>query len=123
MEEPCLPIVYTQMAGGEQNRLAAYRQEMGQAVSRESVTTLPQNRELEVRIAECKADITAAQYEIRSMDLSRLVERTSIEDWQNTETDIKMVLPIQNLLVRDTEYLLHLMLEVPGQGVLHDEFS
>lgn len=119
MEEPSLPIVYTQMAGGEQNRLAAYRQEMSQAVSRESVTTLPQNRELEVRIAECKADITAAQYEIRSMDLSRLVERTSIEDWQNTETDIKMVLPIQNLLVRDTEYLLHLMLEVPGQGVLH----
>lgn len=119
MEDPSLPVVYTRMFEGEENRLAAYRQEMSQAVSREAITVLPEDRQLEIRVAECQAEIIAAQYEIRSMDLERLVERTTIETWENREGDSIMVLPIQNLLNRETEYLLHLMIEVENQGVLH----
>lgn len=119
MEDPSLPVVYTRMFEGEENRLAAYRQEMSQAVSREAITVLPEDRQLEIRVAECRTEIIAAQYEIRSMDLERLVERTTIETWENREGDSIMVLPIQNLLNRDTEYLLHLMIEVENQEVLH----
>ena len=46
MEEPSLPVVYTSMFEGEENRLAAYRQEMRQTVSRESLTVLPEDRQL-----------------------------------------------------------------------------
>lgn len=119
MEDPSLPVVYAQMFAGEENRLAAYRQEMSQAVSRETLTVLTEDRQLELRVAECSSAITAAQYEIRSMDLERLVERTSVETWETREGENRMVLPIQNLLARDTEYLLHLMIEVENQGVLH----
>ena len=119
MEDPSLPVVYARMFAGEENRLAAYRQEMSQAVSRETLTVLAEDRQLELRVAECSSAITAAQYEIRSMDLERLVERTSVETWETREGENRMVLPIQNLLARDTEYLLHLMIEVENQGVLH----
>lgn len=119
MEDPSLPVVYTRMFEGEENRLAAYRQEMSQTVSRESITVLPADRQLEVRVAECGARITAAQYEIRSMDLKRLVERTTVEQWEDDGEEIRMTLPIQNLLAKETEYRMDLMLEVQGQGVLH----
>lgn len=119
MEEPSLPVVYAQMLQGEESRLVAYRQEMSQAVLRESLTVLAEDRALPVRVAECKATITAAQYEIRSMDQKRLVERTSVEIGEDKGGDLRLTLPIQNLLTRETEYSLHLMLEVENQGVLH----
>lgn len=119
MEDPTLPVVYLEMFEGEESRLAAYRQEMSQAVSRETMTVLPEDRQLKLRIQECGTELLAAQYEIRSMDLNRLVERTSLEEWETGEDRITMVLPIQNLLARETEYLLHFMIETRGQGVLH----
>lgn len=118
MEEPTLPVTYAQMFG-EESRLTPYRQEMSQTVLRESLVVLPEDRRLNMRIAYCESEILAVQYEIRSMDLKRLVERTPVEDWQNTEEDIRLILPIQNLLARETEYLLHLMVETREQGVLH----
>ena len=61
MEEPSLPVVYTSMFEGEENRLAAYRQEMRQTVSRESLTVLPEDRQLQVRVSPCSRQITAVQ--------------------------------------------------------------
>lgn len=119
MEEPVLPVAYAQMFEGEESRLAPYRQEMGQAVLRESLVVLPEDRRLAVRIAYGGDGIKAAQYEIRSMDLKRLVERTSVEKLENTGAEIRMILPVQNLLARETEYSLHLMIETESQGVLH----
>lgn len=119
MEDPVLPVVYARMFGEEENRLVPYRQEMGQTVLRESLVVLPEDRRLSMRIAYNQSEITAAQYEIRSMDLNRLVERTSIENWENTGEEIRMVLPIQNLLTREMQYILHLMIETREQGVLH----
>lgn len=119
MEEPTLPVAYARMYEGEESRLTPYRQEMGQSVLRENLVVLPKDRRLNVRIGYSKSQIAAAQYEIRSMDLQRLVERTTVEEMENSGEDIQMVLPIQNLLSRDTEYMLHLMIETADQGVLH----
>ena len=119
MEPPSLPVVYLEMFEGEENRLAAYRQEMSQSAARESITILPEDRQLAVRVAGCGSQIQAVQYEIRSMDLKRLVERTPVETWDGTGEEVRLTLPIQNLLTRETEYLLHLMIETGDQGVLH----
>ena len=118
MEDATLPVAYAQMPQGEENRLVPYRQEMSQAVSRESLVILPEDRQLNMRIAYCESEVLAVQYEIRSMDLKRLVERTPIDRWEN-EGEIRLTLPVQNLLSRETEYLLHLMIETREQGVLH----
>ncbi len=119
MENPALPVAYAEMLQGEESRLTPYRQEMGQTVLRESLVVLPEDRRLNVRIAYGDSEITAAQYEIRSMDLKRLVERTPVEELMSSQGESRMVLPIQNLLSRETEYLLHLMIETKDQGILH----
>lgn len=119
MENPALPVAYAEMLQGEESRLTPYRQEMGQTVLRESLVVLPEDRRLNVRIAYSDSEIAAAQYEIRSMDLKRLVERTPVEELMSSQGESRMVLPIQNLLSRETEYLLHLMIETKDQGILH----
>lgn len=109
MEEASLPVVYISTMGREMNPLCGYVQDM-EGGAADSLTVLPEDRMLPVRIEGYDGTVTSLQYEVRSLDRSELVERTSLKSWENGETGAKAVLPIQNLLSRDTQY--HLCLTV-----------
>ena len=105
MEEASLPVVYLYTMGREMNPLCGYVQDMdGEAA--DSLTVLPEDRLLPIRIAEYEGEVTGLRYEIRSLDQSELVERTSLGSWEKGEDGTEAVLPIQNLLSRDTQYQL-----------------
>lgn len=108
MDEPTLPVVYPQVAGKEVNCLHGYLQDMGNQAARESITVLPENRALKLRIREYGNTVAGISYEIRSLDLDRLVEHTTIQDWDSQKDSITVTLPIQNLLTRNEPYLLNL---------------
>lgn len=112
MEKPSLPIIYTQMYGREMNAMYGYRQEMGNAAARDSLTVLPEDRALEIHISGSAEAVLALRYEIRSLDLDRLVENTSVAEWQQQDDKVTAVLPIQNLLTRDREYLLRIEVDM-----------
>lgn len=108
MEEASLPVVYMETMGREMNPLCGYVQDMeGEAA--DSLTVLPEDRMLPVRIGEYEGEVTGIRYEIRSLDQSELVERTKLNSWENGEDGTRAVLPIQNLLTRDVQYQLCLM--------------
>ena len=69
MEEATLPIVYTTMFGREVNLLHGYTQDMGQTAARNALTVLPQDRALNIRIANYSGNINGISYEVRSLDL------------------------------------------------------
>ncbi len=117
-EETRLPIVYVEMFGREMNPLYGYRQDMGNTVVRDSLTILPADRLLPIHITEGTEAVVGIRYEIRSLDLQRLVEQTSLDSWDMTEDGIRTVLPIQNLLAQDREYLLRLELDTPSMGTV-----
>lgn len=119
MEEARLPVVYTHMFGLETNRMPGYLQEMEQKTARDSLTILPADRQLKLRIADYGTSILSVQYEIRSMDLSRLVEKTVVTDWTESENGTFVTLPIQNLLTKDSEYMLHLILQTETNDAIH----
>lgn len=116
MDEAALPIVYTTMFDREVNLLHGYIQDMKQTVARESLTVLPENRELNIRIADYDGEIQGISYEVRSLDLERLVERTNLTEWNTAEQETTAVLPIQNLLSKGREYLLIISLDTSDQG-------
>ena len=116
MEEATLPVVYTTMFGREVNLLHGYTQDMGQTAARNALTVLPQDRALNIRIANYPGSINGISYEVRSLDLERLVERTSLTDWSKGENGTTATLPIQNLLTKDREYLLILSLDTEEKG-------
>lgn len=119
MEEATLPVVYTDMFRLKTNCMAGYLQEMQQKTARESLTVLPQDRQLELSIEDYGTSVLGIRYEIRSMDLNRLVEKTEVTNWDSSEGDISVTLPIQNLLTRGTQYMLHLTLQTEKQEAIH----
>lgn len=119
VEEAVLPVVYTDMFGKEMNLLHGYTQDMKQKTARESLTVLPEDRALSIRIAEYEDAVTAIRYEVRNLDLSRLVERTTLTDWEEEGSGVRAVLPIQNLLSRNEEYLLTLSVDTELHGTIN----
>ena len=108
MEEPSLPVVYMKLNGKEINCLHGYMQDMGNQAARDSISVLPENRELGIKITEYGNTITGISYEVRNLSLDRLIERTDITEWDSSEGITTAILPIQNLLMRNEPYYLTL---------------
>ena len=119
MEAPSLPVVYAEMYGSEANRLAGFTQEMDVSVARDSLVILPEDRQLPLEIREYGAAPLSASYDIRSLDGQRLVERSRAGDLVSGDGVSRVTLPVQNLISRDTEYLLHIRLETELHGQIH----
>lgn len=118
MDEAALPVVYTNMFGRNMNILHGYTQDVKQSVSREALTVLPPDRTMNIQISDYSGSILGIEYEVRSLDLERLVERTSVDKWDAGEGGVTAALPIQNLLTKDREYLLVLSLDTSDNGKL-----
>ena len=106
MDEPGLPVVYTEFQGEEINGLHGYLQDMGNRTARDSISILPADRSLTMRIHEYGNTITGISYEIRTLSMERLIERTQIQDWTSDRGVTSVSLPIQNLIAKDEAYLL-----------------
>lgn len=105
MEESSLPVAYVETMGREMNLLHGYIQDMEGTVA-DSLTILPEDRNLSVRFSGYEGQITGIKYEIRSLDQTQLVERTELDTWNTEEDGVRASLPIQNLLSEDIRYQL-----------------
>lgn len=119
MEGATLPVAYVSMYGRDMNPMHGYRQDMGQATARDSLTILPEDRALNVRIDGYDGTILGIRYEIRSLDLQRLVENTKLDRWEQDGDGVAAVLPIQNLLTKEREYLLRLDVDTERHGTIY----
>lgn len=119
MERAALPVAYVSMYGRDMNCMHGYRQDMGSVTARDSLTILPEDRALGIRLTDYSGTILGIRYEIRSLDLQRLVENTRLENWESGENGVTAVLPIQNLLTKEREYLLRLDVETEEYGTVY----
>jgi len=110
MEEPSLPVIYVCCGDLEINPLKGYCQEMGSDAA-QTVSPLPADRKLQIHIRKYNNSIAEVNYEIRSLNLDHFIERTTVSDMQETKAEAILTLPIQNLIDKDTEYLLKIMLD------------
>ncbi len=119
MEDATLPVAYVDMYGRRMNPMHGYVQNMGNSAARNSLTILPEDRRLAVELVGGSETVTGMRYEIRSLDLDRLVENTELESWEQQDNGLRAVLPIQNLLAREREYLLCLEVDTEGKGTVY----
>lgn len=106
MDEPVLPVVYTQLNGKSINCLHGYLQDMGNQAAREAISVLPADRKLSLLIQEYGNTVTGIKYEVRNLSMERLIERAEVKEWNSGNSSTTVTLPIQNLLTRDETYLL-----------------
>ena len=114
LDEASLPVVAMRVNESLLNELYGYVDEMDTRTMRDAITPLPEDRNLGVSINLYGNHLKGISYEIRSLDTERLVERTTVDTWQTSGDQASAVLPIQNLISRDTEYVLSLNLQMEG---------
>ena len=119
MEEPTLPVVYANIEGFYANLMHGYLQDMGNRAATDCVTPLSENRRLGLRIKIYDNSISELSYEIRSLDLEHYIEKTVVTDFTTgADGDIYTELPIQNMIEKDTPYLLRIRMGL-GERVVN----
>ena len=113
MEEPTLPIILAEIDGSYGNAMHAYMQEMGNKAAADSITPLPKDRKLKLQLKTYGNAVTELSYEIRSLDLEHYIEKTVVDVPESDGTqDVYAELPIQNMIEKDTQYLLKINLQM-----------
>lgn len=105
MEDAAFPVVYPSMLGREMAPLFGHMEEMAVTADRDSLIILPEDRQLSIRMEHAE-QVAGLRYEIRSLDMTHLVERTELSDWDAADGEIRTKLPVQNLMSPDVEYCL-----------------
>lgn len=112
MTDATLPVVslYVQTDSGdglkEINKLRGYTEKMNGIYMRDTITPVGTDRLLPIQVRTYDTQVDGISYEIRSMDMDRLIADATIEDYEQTKEKISTSLPIQNLLEENREYLL-----------------
>ncbi|MDR0963008.1 MAG: hypothetical protein LBM60_00135 [Clostridium sp.] len=122
MSEATLPIVTMQWktAEGEYlayNELHGHHQVMEVAFQRDSITALGEDRDTYFSIDLYGAQITRIEVELRSVDGSRLIEKTTITEYQQVGDQIQGRVELKDLLEADTEYAMSFLITMNEQVV------
>ena len=118
MGESKLPYLYVKMGDKRINPLHGFYQEMDGSSIRDSIAALPYDRELTLVADAEKFSVESAHYDIRSLDGSELIEKDGKAELEKSGKEIKIILPIQNLIQEGKEYQLRLSLDM-GETSLH----
>ena len=118
MADATLPLVSLYIGDMEINELRGYTQEMDGVFMRDAVTPIGEERILPIRIRVYDTKVDGISYEIRSLDMDRLVSDNVVENYKEEKNQITADLAIQNLLEENEEYLLILKL-VSGKDTIY----
>lgn len=117
MGEAELPVLFAESGGIRINPMHGYTQDMGNKTARDCLTVLPEDRKLSLSALEMNGKVVSVQYEIRSLDLSKLIENGTVKDITEDGEKTRIEIPIQNLIEKDREYLLRLSLDLGEKRV------
>lgn len=122
MGAPSLPTVtFLTKDNIEINRTFGYTVSMEKKYMRDSITPLDETRTLHVRVNNLSNIVMGASFELRSLDAERLLEDTEISASDITADGDYTNIRIQfdNLMNKDTEYLLILKLRTDRHEIIY----
>ncbi len=119
MEAATLPVVNLYYDDKQINQLFGYTTEMESLYMRDSITPVDVERVLPIRIQTYGYPVDDISYEIRSMDTTRLIADSSVDEYSNQRGVLTADLEIQNILEEGSEYLMILKLEGGEKAVYY----
>ncbi len=114
MGEASYPVIAMNYGGFRINVLHGYQEAMEVSQMRESLTPLVSGRKVNLDIDTYGTRVDGIRFEVRSVDGSRLIEDTAIEEYEQSEDQVKVSFGIKDLIENNREYLLVLILTVRG---------
>lgn len=119
MTSATYPVITTMVEGMEVNTLHGCSEKMQAEFMRDTITPLQEDRKLTIQIKNGSLDVKKISYEVRSLDTTRLVEDNQVESFQTTDSGIQAEIPIKDLIDKDTEYILTIVLSYSNKQELH----
>ena len=111
---PTLPVVYFEDNGHPLNELHGYVEEMSVISMRDTITPLPENGKLSLRIDPYDNKIKEVSFQIRSLNGDRLVQDGNGQV-SGDKTAVTGTISVENLLEEQTEYQLILQVTAGEQ--------
>ncbi len=118
MGKATLPIVYMNVNDEYINPLHGYTAEMEGNYLRGPITPLMANRSVTFKAELYDAVIAKVSYELRPVDMSRLIEDTEVSDFTYEGDVIYATATLKDLIEDDTEYMLIIKLTTSGGNVI-----
>lgn len=103
----------------EINELRGYVSQMNGVYMRDTITPVGDDRLLPIQIRLYDTEVDGLSYEIRSLDMDRLIADAKVDNYEQSNGKIDAVLPIQNLLEKNEEYLLIIKLSAKGNTIYY----
>lgn len=111
---PTLPVVYFEDNGHPLNELHGYVEEMSVISMRDTITPLPENGKLSLRIDPYDNKIKEVSFQIRSLNGDRLVQDGNVQV-SGDKTAVTGTISVENLLEEQMEYQLILQVTAGEQ--------
>ncbi len=115
MAPASLPLVTMVMNGRECNELHGYTTAVDVAFERDVITVLGDNRDTDFVVDTYGTEVTGISIQVRSVDGARLIEDTDITDYRVAGTKLNGHIALKDLIERDTEYSLSILLTLQGE--------
>ncbi len=112
MAEATLPILYFEEDGSYINPTYGYTSEVDASSIRNSVLPLDGERILSIALEKYNAEIQSVSYEVRSIDMERLIQNGELEKTEDSGQYLKGTVKIKDLLEDSEEYLLAFHVEL-----------
>lgn len=116
MAPATLPLVTMVMDGVEYNRLYGYTLDSDVSFQRDTVTVLGEARDTGFVVDTFGQEVVGISMEVRTIDGSRLIENNQIKDIKIDNDRIWGNIVLKDLIERDREYSLAILLEMEGGG-------
>lgn len=119
MAKPQLPVVYLEQNGTLLNELHGYVNEMDALTMRDAIAPVGADRVLNFNIKTLGNKISGLSYEIRSLDMERLVDKQDEVEYSETDGQIKSDIKLADIMESDTEYLMILKIHQGNQTIYY----
>lgn len=106
MAEATLPILYFEESGEYVNPTYGYTAEPDAACMRNGIIPLDGERIVTVALEKYNSEIRSVSYEVRSLDMERLIQNGELENLEESGTYLTGTVKVKDLLEDSKEYLL-----------------
>ncbi len=116
MNQATYPILSLYAEGHLVNSLHGYAQSMDTAHLRDTIQPVGSDRKIDARIETYGETVSSIAFEVRSIDGSRLVEDTEVEEYELEDAAIDFSITLKDLIDSDTEYMLVFLVTPEGRS-------
>lgn len=119
MAEATLPVAYAEKDGQLYNEMHGYVEPMDGSYMKESILGLSKDHRLGIAVEKYNAHIQNVSYEVRSLDMERLIENGENLPAEDDGKYLSLELDFKDLMERGEKYLFILKVETEEHGEVY----